>query len=222
MSLTADMTWRYACQEFAPGERCDDALAQALEAARLAPSSFGVQPWRIVTVEDEAMRAALPPLCYGQASVRDAGHLLVFAYCDPLTEDHLRAHAARVAQQRGFSAEAEQAFLADLVKTVLTRRSPEEQRSWARDQCYLGLGVFLAACAHHRVDSCPMEGFKPAAVDAALGLRDHGLRAAVLVAAGRRAATDHTARAPKVRLDRASFLHRIGTAPKAPPLRLRA
>lgn len=210
MSLTRDMGWRYACQEFQAGQRCDASLAEAIEAARLAPSSFGVQPWRIVAVDDAALRSDLPDLCYGQTSVRDAGHLLVFAYCDPLSEDHLRAHARRVAVQRDFSSREEDDFHADLVKTLLTRRDPAARSEWARSQCYLGLGVFLAACAHHRVDSCPMEGFKPEKVDALLGLDRMGLRSAVLVAAGIRAATDRTARAPKVRLDHGQFLTRIG------------
>lgn len=206
MSLTDDLAWRYACQEFVPGLRCDEALDQAIEAARLAPSSFGVQPWRIVQIEDPDLRAGLPSLCYGQQSVRDAGHLLAFCYCDPISEDLLAAHARLVAKQRGFSAEEEQVFLADLVKTLLTRQSPEAQRIWAKSQCYLGLGVFLAACAHYRVDACPMEGFLPDMVDAALGLDAMGLRSAVLVAAGKRADTDVTATVPKARMSRGQFV----------------
>ncbi len=214
MSLNDDLAWRYACQQFQPGKRCDAPLAAALECARLAPSSFGVQPWRVVQVEDTALRAALPGLCYGQESVRDAGHLLVFAYSNPLTTEQLLEHAELVAQQRGFSPAEQDAFAADLIKTLLTKRDPDQQAAWARDQCYLGLGVFLAACAAHRVDTCPMEGFLPEKVDALLGLSDMGLASAVLVAVGHRAVSDTTARAPKTRMPQANFLHQLGDAPQ--------
>lgn len=209
MSLLEDLSWRYACQEFQPGQRCDPLLAKALEAARLAPSSFGVQPWRIIEVDDPALRADLPDLCYGQDSVRDAGHLLVFACCDPLTEGHLRAHAALVAKQRGFTPDETEAFVASLVKTLLTRQSEEQRAEWIRAQCYLGLGVFLAACAQLRIDTCPMEGFLAEKVTQHLGLKAQGLRACVLVTAGYRAPSDQCARAPKVRMDPSEFTLRL-------------
>lgn len=210
MSLIEDLSWRYACQAFQPGARADGPLSRALAAARLAPSAFGVQPWRIVEIDAPDLRRDLPDLCYGQVSVREAGHLLAFAICDPLTRDHLQDHSRRVAAQRGLDPDQERTHLEGLIKTLLARQSPEELRGWSRAQCYLGLGLFLAACAQLRLDTCPMEGFQPGPVAAHLGLDRMGLAPVVLVAVGRRAPWDSTAAAPKVRVPQQAFHLRLG------------
>jgi nitroreductase len=200
MEMLDALRWRYAVKRFLPGARDEAALTRALEAARLAPSSFGLQPWRIVLVEDAATRARLAEKSYGQAKVAEAGHLAVFAILDPVTEDHVAAYVARLAAARGLDGAAASKRHDSIAKTVLQKKDAEERRAWARAQCYLGLGVFLAACAAEGLDACPMEGFEPAAWDEILGLADEGLAAAAAVPLGRRAEDDAEAAQPKVRM----------------------
>ncbi len=200
MSLTDHLAWRHAVKKFEPGVRRDAALAQALEAARLAPSSYGLQPWRIVVVDDPVLRATLREHAWGAAKVEEAGHLLVFAHLDPITEEDLDAHAARVTATRRLAPEEADKLRASLRRNILGRRSADERRAWARAQCYIGLGIFIAACAEQRLDAGPMEGFEPAKVDAALGLPARRLHAAAFVVAGRRAADDPGAALRKVRM----------------------
>ncbi len=206
MSLRDDMAWRYAVKRFAPGERADDRVSEALEAARLAPSSFGLQPYRVVRVTDPALREAVLAHAYGQAKVVEAGHLLVFARRDPLTERDIEAHVARAVAARGLDAAAEAKLRETLLENVLGRHDAAGLAGWCRAQTYLALGVFLAACARLRLDACPMEGFSPSGVSDALGLPARRLRAEALVAAGIRAADDAAADAPKVRLSPAEFV----------------
>jgi len=206
VSLPDDMTWRYAVKRFAPGERAEEALSEALEAARLAPSSFGLQPYRVVRVGDPALREAVLAHAYGQSKVVEAGHLLVFARRDPLTEGDVEAHVARTVAARGFDAAAGAKLRDNLLNNVLRRHDAAGLASWCRAQTYLALGVFLAAAARLRLDACPMEGFSPSKVSEALGLPARRLRAEALVTAGVRAEDDAAADAPKVRLTPSDFL----------------
>lgn len=200
MEMLDALRRRYAVKRFVPGARDDAALDRALEAARLAPSSFGLHPWRIVLVEDAATRARLAERSYGQSKVAEAGHLAVFAILDPVTEDHVAAHVARLAAARGLDGATTNKRHDSIAKTVLQKKTGDERRAWARAQCYLGLGVFLAACAADRLDACPMEGFETHAYDEILGLGAEGLAAVAAVALGRRAGDDAEAAQPKVRM----------------------
>lgn len=209
MTTREDMGWRYAVKRFVPGAREDDKLSRALEAARLAPSAFGLMPWRVVVVEDADLRDRVLEHAYNQAKVTEAGHLLVFAHRAPLLAEDIAAHVSALASRRGLDAEAAEKTRARLAKSTLGRFEDAGLREWCRAQCYLGLGVFLAAAASERLDCCPMEGFKPEAVDEALGLKDRRLAAAALVTAGVRDPEDPAARQAKVRPEADSFVLRL-------------
>ncbi len=215
MSLTDAMARRYAVKKFEPGVRRDAALVEALEAARLAPSSYGLQPWRIVLVEDPALRRTLREYAWDAAKVEEAGHLLVFAHLDPITADDVEAHVALTATTRGLSSERAEGLRGSLTRNLLERRGPEERRAWARAQCYIGLGVFLAACADLGLDAGPMEGFQPDRVDEALGLGGRRLHAAAFVVAGSRAGDDAAASQAKVRMPLDDLVLRMPAAAQA-------
>jgi nitroreductase len=163
-------------------------------------------PWRVVKVEDAATRRALLAHAYGQDKVEGAGHLLVFASRAPLTQADIDAHVARLVHDRGLDAEAAEKQRAALVKNTLARHDARGLDEWCRAQCYLGLGVFLAACASQRLDACPMEGFAPAEFDEILGLGAQRLTARALVTAGQRAPEDATAGLAKSRPAMDEFL----------------
>ncbi len=207
MSLIDDLSWRYAVKKFEPGVRVDSGLAQALEAARLAPSSFGLQPWRIVAVEDPALRRALRAHAFGAAKVEEAGHLLIFAHLDPLAAEDVDAHVALMVRSRGLDAESAARQRQTLHRAIFERKDEQERRAWTRAQTYIGLGVFLAACAQQRLDACPMEGFEPQKVDEMLDLSARRLHAAAFVTAGRRAVDDAHAELPKVRMPLDDLVH---------------
>lgn len=210
MALPGDMRWRYAVQRFVPGLRSGAALEAALEAARLAPSSFGLQPWRILNIEGDELRQALVPLAYGQDKVAQAGHLLIFASRAPLLPEDIDAHVDRVAAARALDDLAREKLTAKLARDVLGRHDAAGLDAWCRAQCYLGLGVFLAACASLRLDACPMEGFQPDAVADLLELRPLRLEPRVLVAVGARDPADPAAAGAKVRPDPDDLILTLG------------
>lgn len=185
------LNWRSAVKKFDTSKKLTDSqLATILEAARLSPSSYGLQPWRFVVVTDPAVRAQLREASWGQAQITDASHLVVLAAQTP--DDALvDSYVANIAMSRGVSIDS-LAGLAQMIKGMLAGMSAEQRLQWAQKQVYIALGVMLTVTAMLGVDSCPMEGFDPAKYDEILNLPQQGLHATVVCALGSRAAEETT------------------------------
>lgn len=197
--LLAALRWRYAVKKFDPARKIPRARWEALEQALvLSPSSFGLQPWKFMVVENPVLRGKLKAASWNQSQIVDADKLVVFAARADFGAEDIARYVARVAEVR----KAEPASLKpykDMMEGALLTRTPEAREQWVARQVYLALGTFLSAAAALGVDACPMEGFDPAQYDAILGLPEKGLKAVVVATAGMRAADDGYAAAPKVR-----------------------
>ena len=80
----------------------------------------------------------------------------------------------------------------------------------AARQAYIALGASLIAAAFEEVDSTPMEGFNPKAVDEILDLASRGLRSTVLLPLGyREADKDWLVNMKKVRRTSENFITEI-------------
>ena len=198
-TLLAQLKWRYACKKFDPARAIPAAdwetLAQALV---LAPSSYGLQPWKFFAVTDPAVKAKLPAISWGQGQPQDCSHMVVLAVRKPVTPADIDRLIARIVEVRGVTAES----LAGYKKMMLgshQRTTPEQLDAWMTHQVYIALGQFMASAALLGIDTCPMEGIQPADYDALLGLPAQGYHAVVGCAAGYRAADDAYAQAAKVR-----------------------
>jgi nitroreductase len=208
-TILAQLRWRYATKKFDPTKKiAPEVWAKLEEAMVLAPSSYGLQPWKFVVVTDPPLRKKLHPASWSQAQILDASHLVVFAARNPPTPGDVERHVLRTAQVRGLAVEAVDGLKQKIVGS-LARMSRPDAHAWATRQTYLALGVFLAACAMAGVDACPMEGFQPEAYDEILGLKEKGLSAVVLAAAGYRRADDPAAQLAKSRFDVEDVIERI-------------
>ncbi len=166
----------------------------------LSASSSGLQPWRFVVVTDAALRQTLLGHARNQRQVVDASHLVVFAARSALAAADIDRFLARQAEVRGTPAEATATQRGRLLQNFVTTTRPGyDAFEWARRQTFIALGQFLTAAALLGIDTCPMEGFDPSAVDQTLGLEAAGYHSVALAPAGYRAADDANARAPKVR-----------------------
>ena len=194
------LQWRYAVKKFDPKRTipADDwkTLEQSLV---LAPSSFGLQPWKFFVVTAPTTRAKLLPLTWGQMQVVEASHLVVFAIKKGFGLEDVERHVARTAEVRGVPVEALAGFKKMLLGSLVPPPSGFDLTAWATNQVYLALGVFMTAAAMLGIDTCPMEGFQPARYDELLDLPARGYASSVLCAAGYRAADDKAAQIPKVR-----------------------
>jgi nitroreductase len=208
-TILAQLRWRYATKKFDPARKIAPELWAKLEqAAVLAPSSYGLQPWKFVVVTDSATRKKLHPASWNQPPILDASHLVVFAAKNPPTPADVERHVVRTAEVRGLAVEALDG-LRQKINGSLARMSGPDAYSWATRQTYIALGVFLSACAMSGVDACPMEGFQPEKYDETLGLREKGLSAVVLATAGYRMPDDPAAQLAKSRFEVDEVIERI-------------
>lgn len=201
--LTA-LKWRYATKVFDPSKKIPaDTWAALEESLVLTPSSYGLQPWKFIIVQDQDLREQLVGHSWRQRQVADCSHLVVMAVKKAYSLDDLDAFITRMAEVRGGTAES----LAGFRKMVAgTQAQGYMTAEWAKMQAYIALGQFMTSCALLGIDTCPMEGFVPAKYDELLGLEASGLTTAVLCPAGYRQADDRYASLPKVRFTNADVI----------------
>jgi nitroreductase len=196
------LNWRYAVKVFdatrtIPGETWH-ALEQALI---LAPSSFGIQPWKFIVITDPDLRESLVAHSWGQRQVVDCSHFVVFAAPTNLGPADVDRFADRTAEVRNSPPETLEGFR-KMVKGFLETFDERARLEWASRQIYLALGQLMTSAAVLGIDTCPMEGFSAADYDRVLGLADDNLTAAVCCGLGYRGEGDKYASQPKVRYPR--------------------
>ncbi|HEU4952678.1 MAG TPA: NAD(P)H-dependent oxidoreductase [Holophagaceae bacterium] len=199
-TLLETLSWRYATKKFNPSKKIDGATWQALaESLALTPSSYGLQPWKFLVVEDPELRAKLREHSWGQGQVTDASHFVVFTARTDVTEADVDRYLARIAEVRGVSLESLAGFRKMLVDNLVNRGQRADIPEWAARQTYIALGQLMTAAAALGVDATPMEGLDPKAYDRILGLEGSGYATTMACALGYRAEDDGYAKLPKVR-----------------------
>lgn len=208
--LLNKLQWRYATKKMDPTKVVpQDKVDRIVEAARLAPTSSGLQPFEIIVVSNAAVRAQIQPKAYNQAQVIEGSHLLVFAAWDNYTAERINTYFDFTNAERGGTNEGWENYRQMLLKTYPGRDAQVNFEHAAR-QAYIGLGASLIAAAFEEVDATPMEGFEPKAVDEILGLSARGLRSVVIVPLGYRATEgDWLANLKKVRRPREQFVTEV-------------
>ena len=205
--LIEKLNWRYATKKMDPSKSVPEEKVEAiLEAARLAPTSSGLQPYEIIVVTNPDVRARLREAAFDQAQLTEGSHLLVFAAWDNYTPDRINGMFDLVNAERGFTNEGWEAYRKRLLD-MYTPRAPEVNYEHAARQAYIGFGLAIAAAAFEGVDATPMEGFSPEKVDEILGLRERGLRSVTLLPLGyREEGADWLAGLKKVRRPKEDFV----------------
>ena len=202
-SLLAALNWRYATKKFDPDRRIDDATWNTLEETLvLAPSSYGLQPWKFLVVDDPELKDRLVGASWDQSQPKDASHYVVFAVHRDLGDAHVNRYIERTAEVRGTTAEALNGFRQVIESSLDGARSEGRLDNWQAHQLYIALGQFMTSAALLGVDTCPMEGLDPDQYDEILGLKGTEWGTVVACAAGYRASDDKYADTPKVRFRR--------------------
>lgn len=198
--LTSALRWRYATKTFQSGRRIPPDDWAALEDALVqSPSSYGLQPWKFLVIEDAELRQRLRPHSWGQSQITDCSHLVVFLArrsIEPADLDHL---IDATAEARGVDAQQLAAYREMMAKDLIDGPRSGQIDGWASNQVYIALGTFLTAAALLAVDACPIEGFSPPDYDRILELEASPYRSCVVCAAGYRDPADRYASLAKVR-----------------------
>ena len=185
MSLIDALNWRYATKKMNGKVVPQDKVDQILEAARLAPTSSGLQPYKVIVITNPELKQTLLAHSSNQSQIVDCSHLLVFAAWDNYTEDRINGVFAYTHEERGTPPESTTDYQKMLVDIYVPRPAQVNFEHAAR-QTYIGLGMALAQAALLEVDSTPMEGFNNAKYDEILGLAEKGLKTVTILPLGYR------------------------------------
>lgn len=198
--LLTQLRWRYATKRFDPTRKIPADTWTALEQALvLAPSSFGLQPWKFVVVDDQELRQQLRKASWGQSQVTDASHYVVITGLRTTTVGDVDRFLQCQSQVRGTPLESMAGYRKVLVDFLASGWASKDLAAWNARQGYIALGQFMTAAAMLGVDTCPMEGIDMAAYDRTLRLDGSRYTTLCACAAGHRAADDKYATAAKVR-----------------------
>ena len=185
MEILDALQWRYATKRMT-GEKVDDQLVETIvEAARLAPTSAGLQPFHIFVISNDEVKKQIQPIALGQPQIVESSHLLVFTSWDTVTDEKIDQVYDYTNKERGLSNDVTAQTVAGL-KQLFSGFTEEQQYHHTAKQAHIGLGVAIATAAQLGVDATPMEGFDKDGLDEFLKLKEKGLKSVLLLAIGRR------------------------------------
>jgi nitroreductase len=198
--LLQALQWRYATKSFDPEKKLTTDQWQVLqESLRLAPSSYGAQPWKFIVVQDSELRKKLRAVSWNQSQVTDCSHYVVIVAHEKMNEAHIDAYLADIVETRGVTLDSLKGFKAAMMGDLVKGPRSETILHWAQRQCYIAMGFLMESAALLKVDACPIEGLDPVAYNDILGLKGTEWGVVATVALGFRKSTDQFVDAKKVR-----------------------
>jgi nitroreductase len=193
------LEWRYATKKFDDSKTIDSSTIELLKKGfNLTPTSYGLQPLRLVIIKDQKLKDKLFEHSYNQIQVKTASHVLVICIENTVDEKFINHNFELQKQIRNAKDEIIKPFREFLIKDF-GKKSEQNIKEWAINQAYLALGNLLTICAAEKIDACPMEGFESKAYDDVLNLKEKGISSALVLPIGYRAEDDKFADFKKVR-----------------------
>ena len=185
MELLDKLNWRYAAKAMNGEKVAQEKIDNIVEAISLAPTSSGLQPFEVFMITNQEVKEKIRPIAWNQSVITDCSHLLVFAAWDTYTADRINKQFDLTNTVRGFKNEGWENYRQMLLGSY-PQQDAEVNFNHAAKQAYIAFGCALVAAAFEGVDSTPIEGFDPAALDEILGLKEKGLRSCVILTLGHR------------------------------------
>ncbi len=185
MELLNALQWRYAVKKMNGKPVAQADVDNIVEAARLAPTSAGIQPFEVIVISNQELKKQILPLANNQQQVVDGSHVLVFAAWDNYTKERIEAYIAHIEAERGMP-DGGMADFKNILLTHFVGREAEINFAHTARQAYIGFGMAIAAAAELKVDATPMEGFNGPELDKLLGLDKKGLKSVTILPLGQR------------------------------------
>ena len=201
MNIIEKLQWRYAVKKFDKTKFLSNEQVQLLkEAFNLTATSYGLQPVKLLVIQNKEIQKELVAHSWNQSQVLDASHLLVICVPKKYTTEEVSSYFNLVQKIRNTPDEIINPFKKFLTAEI-EKKTQEELLIWNKNQAYLALGNLLTVCALENIDSCPMEGFVPDKYDEILDLDSRNLTSVLVLPAGFRAEDDYMKDLKKVRKD---------------------
>ncbi|HBZ26340.1 MAG TPA: NAD(P)H-dependent oxidoreductase [Rikenellaceae bacterium] len=209
MNIIDNLKWRYATKKFDTTKKVSAENLELLkEAVNLSASSYGLQPFKILIIENPEIREKLRAASWGQPQITDSSHLLLFCNYLEVGPEKVDGYLKLRADINNLKLEDSKDY-GDMIKSLMAALTPVQMEVWTSKQTYIALGTLLAAAAELKIDSCPMEGFDKVEFNKILGLNEKGLSASVIGAVGYRSQDDPYVVFKKVRKPLAELFETI-------------
>ena len=193
------LRWRYAAKKFDPDRLLSGQKLDVLKRAfNLTATSYGLQPLKLIVVQNKEVQHSLMKASYNQKQIGTASHVLVICIETTVDKEFIKKYFKTVQEVRKTPDEVLHPFRDSLIGDF-EQKPVDEIKVWATHQAYLVLGTLLTVCAVEEIDSCPMEGFEPEKYNEILDLQKYGLEAVLALPVGYRAEDDFFASLKKVR-----------------------
>jgi nitroreductase len=204
MELIETLQWRYSIKKYNNKKVADDVVERIITAINLSASSFGIQPYKILIIENPDIRKKLSAYSFN-SQITDSSHLLIFAAFDSIKQVTIEKYIELIAKERELPVDSLSVFKEKALDGLLLK-TDAENFIWATKQAYIALGTALIAAAAEKVDATPMEGFDSNKFDEILGLKEKGLKSVLLMSLGYRdEESDPYANLKKVRWPKEEF-----------------
>ncbi|HWV73664.1 MAG TPA: nitroreductase family protein [Pseudosphingobacterium sp.] len=206
MSLLKDLQWRYATKKMNGATIPKEKLDYILEAARLAPSSGGLQPYKVIVISDKALLEKIKGISYNQSQITDCSHLLVFAAWNEYTDERVSNVFNYMMDERGLPHSTMDAYK-NIIFNLYAKLGKEWEAHHAAKQCHISFAMAIAAAAEQKIDATPIEGFLSDKLDELLKLNTSGYKSVVILPLGyREQEQDWLVNMKKVRTPKESFI----------------
>ena len=208
-NIEQSLNWRYATKAFDSSKKLsNEQLDILLKSIELTPTSFGIQAYKVLVINNPEIREKLKAAAWGQTQLTDASHLFVFTVPTNLNDSHVDKFIETVSKVRNVPIESLVEY-SGMIKGAVNSKTPEQKTEWLAKQAYISLGFLLETAALENIDVTPMEGFDPKQFDEILGLKEKNLTSIVVAAIGFRSESDEFQNYKKVRYTRDELIEEI-------------
>lgn len=209
-SLLESLKWRYATKHFDANKKISAEKWEMLaEVLRLAPSSYGLQPWQFIVVNNPDLRKSLRAVSWNQPQIEECSHLVVISTLKKVTADYVQKFISKIAKVRGIPEEGLNDYRNMMLGDIVNGPRAEIAHAWTQRQAYIAMGFLLESAALLEIDACPMEGLSSPDYDKILGLAGSDYSTVAVVTLGYRAEDDSYQHLPKVRFDSSEILRYV-------------
>ena len=172
-SFEEALHFRHACKAFDGGRKIPvEELRYILEATRLSPSSFGIEGWKFLVIQDGELKSKLSKTCWNPNKLEDCSDVVVL-----LNQKNLRSSHPLVEKKLGSN---------KIYADFIDHRSDEELTCWSAKQAYIASAFLMMSAASIKIDSCPIEGFRKDEAIEVLEIDTNNFDIAYIVALGYR------------------------------------
>lgn len=198
MNYLEALSRRYSVKKFNHQVIPQETLYNILESGKLSASSLGLQPYKILVVESEAMKKKLIPAFYNPSQISTCSHLVVIISKKTIDESYIKGYFNHISEVRETSLEKLEPFK-NSINQHIVQKTQDEIFNWAEKQSYIVLANLMYAAAIENIDSCPMEGFRQDIIEEILNINPETEKVTVTLALGYRSEEDYFQHMKKVR-----------------------